>query len=89
MAGTGIDTMPNAVRRGLLATAPFRWPTPTTWDLTVHGSLIDHPTMHEALPVANHQVRGTDAIISNDEASLLKTRSGGSHRSSVAPLTPL
>jgi hypothetical protein len=24
--------------------------------------------MHEAQPVANHQVRGTDAIISNDEA---------------------
>ena len=34
----------------------------------MHESLIDHHTMHDALLIANHRVRGTDAIISNDDA---------------------
>jgi len=34
----------------------------------VDGSLPDHHTLHDALPVANHRVRGTEAVVTNDEA---------------------
>ena len=35
-------------------------------DLAVASSLIDHQTLHDALLIANHRVRDTEAIITND-----------------------
>jgi len=35
-------------------------------DLAVYGSLIDHHSLHDALIIANHRVRGTEAIITKD-----------------------
>jgi hypothetical protein len=37
-------------------------------DLAAYGSLIDHHTMHDALLIANHRVRGTEAIVTKDSA---------------------
>jgi hypothetical protein len=35
--------------------------------LAVYGSLIDHHTLHDALVIANHRVRGTEAIVTSDD----------------------
>lgn len=37
-------------------------------DLAVYGSLIDHHTLHDALLIANHRVRGIQAIVTTDGA---------------------
>ena len=68
MAGIEVDTTPNAVLRGLVNDGPVQVARADEQDLAVHGSLIDHHTMHDALLIANHRGRVTDAIISNDEA---------------------
>ena len=36
-------------------------------DFAVAGSLIDTYALHDALLIANHRVRGTEAVISKDE----------------------
>jgi predicted nucleic acid-binding protein len=68
IAGVEVDTTPNAVLRGLVNDGPVQVAPTDEQDLAVAGSLIDHHTMHDALLVANHRVRGTDAIVTNDEA---------------------
>ena len=68
MAGIEVDTTPKAVRRGLVNDGPVQVAHADEQDLAMYGSLIDHHTMHDALLIANHRVRGTDAIISNDDA---------------------
>jgi predicted nucleic acid-binding protein len=68
IAGVKVDTTPNAVLRGLVNDGPIRVADTDDHDLAVFGSLIDHHTLHDALLIANHRVRGTDAIITNDEA---------------------
>ncbi|QIO25135.1 hypothetical protein [Haloarcula sp. JP-L23] len=66
IAGVEVDTTPNAVLRGLVHDGPVQIAPADEQDLAVYGSLIDHHTLHDALLIANHRVRGTDAIISND-----------------------
>jgi len=66
IAGITVDTTPNAVLRGLVNDGPVQIAPTGEQDLTVYGSLIDHYTLHDALLIANHRVRGTDAIISAD-----------------------
>ncbi|MFB6072235.1 MAG: hypothetical protein ABEJ88_04620 [Halobacterium sp.] len=68
IAGVDVDTTPNAVLRGLVNDGPIRIADTDDQDLAVFGSLIDHHTLHDALLVANHRVRGTDAIVTNDDA---------------------
>lgn len=68
IASVEVDTTPNAVLRGLVNDGPVQVAPTDEQDLAVAGSLIDHHTMHDALLIANHRVRGTDAIVSNDEA---------------------
>jgi predicted nucleic acid-binding protein len=63
-----VDTTPNAVLRGLVTDGPVRVAPVDAQDLAVFGSLVGHHTLHDALLVANHRVRGTDAILTNDEA---------------------
>ncbi|MDS0283885.1 hypothetical protein [Haloarcula onubensis] len=67
IAGIEVDTTPNAVLRGLVNDGPIQIAPTDEQDLAVYGSLIDHHTLHDALLIANHRVRGTDAIISADE----------------------
>jgi len=67
IAGVAIDTTPNAVLRGLVNDGPVTIAESGTQDLAVLGSLIDHYTLHDALLIANHRVRGTEAIVTNDE----------------------
>jgi len=67
IAGIEVDITPNAVLRGLVNDGPIQIAPTDEQDLAVYGSLIDHHTLHDALLIANHRVRGTDAIISADE----------------------
>jgi predicted nucleic acid-binding protein len=66
IAGVEVDTTPNAVLRGLVNDGPIRIAPTDEQDLAVYGSLIDHHTLHDALLIANHRVRGTDALITAD-----------------------
>jgi predicted nucleic acid-binding protein len=68
VAGVSVDTTPNAVLRGLVSDGPVRVAPADDQDLAVFGSLLDHHTLHDALLVANHRVRGTEAIVTSDEA---------------------
>ena len=67
IAGVEVETTPNAVLRGLVTDGPVRIAPGDDHDLAVDGSLIDRYTLHHALLVANHRVRGTEAIVTNDE----------------------
>lgn len=68
VAGIVVDTTPNAVLRGLVNDGPVQIAPTDEQDLAVCGSLIDHHTLHDALLIANHRVRGTEAIITKDDA---------------------
>ena len=68
IAGVEVDTTPNAVLRGMVNDGPVRIAASDEQDLAVFGSLVDHHTLHDALLIANHRVRGTEAIVTNDEA---------------------
>ncbi|WP_136688342.1 hypothetical protein [Halorhabdus amylolytica] len=68
IAGVEVNTTPNAVLRGLVNDGPVQIAPTDDQDLAVYGSLIDHHTMHDALLIANHRVRGTEAIITRDGA---------------------
>jgi predicted nucleic acid-binding protein len=67
IAGVEIDTTPNAVLRGLVNDGPVQIAPTDEQDLAVYGSLVDHQTLHDALLIANHRVRGTEAIVTSDE----------------------
>ena len=67
IAGVEVETTPNAVLRGLVNDGPIEIAVADEQDLAVYGSLIDHHTLHDALIIANHRVRGTEAIITNDK----------------------
>lgn len=68
IADETVDTTPNAVLRGLVHDGPVRVAPADEQDLSVFGSLLDHHTLHDALLIASHRVRGTEAIVTNDEA---------------------
>ena len=68
IANVEVDTTPNAVLRGLVNDGPVQVAPADQQDLAVYGSLIDHHTLHDALLIGNHRVRGTDAIVTKDEA---------------------
>lgn len=67
IAGIEVDTTPNTVSSGLVNDGPVQVAPTDEQDLAVCGSLIDHHSRHDALLVANHRVRGTEAIVTNDE----------------------
>lgn len=67
IAGVEAETTPNAVLRGLVNEGPIRVASADEQDLAVFGSLLDHHTLHDGLLIANHRVRGTEAIVTNDE----------------------
>jgi len=66
IAGVEVETTPNAVLRGLVNDGPIQIASAGEQDLAVYGSLIDHHSLHDALIIANHRVRGTEAIITKD-----------------------
>ncbi|QLH81390.1 hypothetical protein [Halosimplex pelagicum] len=66
IAGIEAETTPNAVLRGLVNDGPVQVAPTDEQDLAVYGSLIDHHTLHDALLIANHRVRGTEAIVTKD-----------------------
>ncbi|WP_049941415.1 hypothetical protein [Halorhabdus utahensis] len=68
IAGVDVETTPNAVLRGLVNDGPVQVAPTDEQDLAVYGSLLDHHTLHDALLIGNHRVRGTEAIVTNDDA---------------------
>jgi predicted nucleic acid-binding protein len=66
IAGISVTTTPNAVLRGLVNDGPIQIAPTDEQDLAVFGSLLDHYTLHDALLIANHRVRGTEAIVTSD-----------------------
>lgn len=68
LAGVSVSTTPNAVLRGLVTDGPVRVAPTGDHDLAVFGSLLDQHTLHDGLLIANHRVRGTEAIVTNDAA---------------------
>lgn len=66
IAGVEVETTPNAVLRGLVHEGPVQVSPADGQDLAVFGSLVDHHTLHDALLIANHRVRGTEAIVTKD-----------------------
>lgn len=68
IAGVAVDTTPNAVLRGPVNDGPVQVAPADEQDLAVFGSLIDHHTPHDALLIGNHRVRGTEAILTDDDA---------------------
>lgn len=74
IAGVEVDTTANAVLRGLVGEGPVQVASVGEQDLAVFGSLLDHHTLHDALLVVNHQVRGTEAIVTSDEAFVREER---------------
>jgi predicted nucleic acid-binding protein len=68
IAGVTVGTTPNAVFRGLVTDGPLTVAPTDQQDLAVFGSLLDQHTLHDALLIANHRVRGTDAVVTNDAA---------------------
>ena len=73
IAGIEVETTPNAVLRGLVNEGPIQIAPTDEQNLAVYGSLIDQYTLHDALIIANHRVRGTEAIITNDEEFVAET----------------
>ena len=67
IAGVEVDTTPNAVLRGLVNDGPVQVAPTDEQDLAVYGSLVDHHTLHDALIIANHRVRGTEGIVTSDD----------------------
>lgn len=59
---------PNEALRGLVTEGPIDVASIDEHVLAVYGSIADQYTMHDGLLVATHRVRGTDRIISKDEA---------------------
>jgi predicted nucleic acid-binding protein len=68
IADVDVDATPNAVLRGLVHEGPVRVAPTDEQDLAVFGSLVEHHTLHDALVIANHRVRGTEAIVTDDDA---------------------
>lgn len=67
IAGIKVDTTPNAVLRGLVNDGPVQVAPTDEQDLAVYGNLIDDHTLHDALIIANHRVRGTEALVTKDD----------------------
>jgi predicted nucleic acid-binding protein len=68
IADVEVETNPNAVLRGLVTDGPVQIAPVDEHDLAVYGSLLDHHTLHDALLIANHRVRDTEAVITSDDA---------------------
>jgi len=60
------ETTSDDVLGGLVTDGPVRIAPTDRDDLAVFGSLVDHHTLHDALLIANHRVRETEAILTND-----------------------
>jgi len=67
IAGVTVETTPNAVLRGLVTDGPIQLSPAVEQDLAVYGSLVDHHSLHDALIIANHRVRETDAILTTGD----------------------
>lgn len=68
IAGVEVDTRAKPVLYGLVDNGPVQVVSTDKRNLEICGSLIDHHTLHDALLVANHRVRETEAIVTADEA---------------------
>lgn len=68
VAGVPVETTPDEVLRGLVHDGPVVVSDAGESDVGIAGSLMDQHTMMDALLIANHRVRGTEAILTRDSA---------------------
>jgi len=66
VGGIPLEVSATAAQRGLLDEGPFELVDTTADELAVFGSLADHLSLHDALVVASHRERDTEAILTND-----------------------
>lgn len=68
VAGVELRGSPNETLRQLVTNGPVEIAPIGEHELAVFGSEIGHYSMHDGLLVATHRVRGTEALVTNDEA---------------------
>jgi predicted nucleic acid-binding protein len=66
IAGIEVDMSPNEALGQLVNDGPVHVAESDEHDLAVAGSFIEDQTLHDALLIANHRVRGTAAIVTNE-----------------------
>ncbi|MDR5655870.1 hypothetical protein RH831_01560 [Halodesulfurarchaeum sp. HSR-GB] len=66
IAGIEVDVSANEVLGGLVNDGPVQVAPSDEQDLAVFASLVTHHTLHDALLIANHRVRDTEAIVTAD-----------------------
>lgn len=74
--GTRLAGRPDEVRRALLTNGPLSLVAPDGDELAEFSAIVDSFSIHDAMVVASHRARATDAIITSDsviEASDVET----------------
>lgn len=64
--GTQLSARPAAVQRALLTNGPLSLTSPDENELAAFSTIVDSFSIHDAMVVASHNARATDAIITND-----------------------
>lgn len=67
VAGLELTGSANEVLRRLVTNGPVGVASIGEHELAIYASELDLYSMHDALLAASHRVRGTDAIVTNDE----------------------
>ena len=64
--GTRLNASPDEVREALLANGPVSLVPIGEADLAEYADLLSEFSIHDALVVASHRARGTDAVVTSD-----------------------
>jgi predicted nucleic acid-binding protein len=74
--GTELTARPAAVQRALLTNGPLSLVPPAEAELGAFSTVVDEFSIHDAMVVASHRARETEAVITNDsmiEAAAVET----------------
>jgi len=74
--GTTLTARTAVVQRALLTNGPLSLASPGETELAAFSTVIDEFSIHDAMVVASHRARETDAVITNDsviEAAAVET----------------
>jgi len=74
--GTELTARPAAVQRALLTNGPLSLVPPGEAELAAFSTVVDEFSIHDAMVVASHRARETEAVITNDsmiEAAAVET----------------
>jgi len=74
--GTKLTARPAAVQRALLTNGPLSLVSPDEAELAAFSTVVDEFSIHDAMVVASHRARETEAVITSDsmiEAAAVET----------------